>query len=209
VNVEPLFAIRLRTPQLELRLPTDDELDQLREVALAGIHPPESMPFAVAWTDEPELASFVSFHRSLRRGWSPDSWDLELAVWVDGRPAGSQGLVGEDFARSRTVRTGSWLGADFQRRGYGTEMRTAVLELAFRGLGAELACSGYVDGNDASRRVSEKLGYAVAGRAERAPRGEPVGETEVELHREDWRPPVPVEIVGLEPALPLFGVLRE
>jgi RimJ/RimL family protein N-acetyltransferase len=164
------------------------------------------MPFAIAWTDEPELASFVAFHQSLRRNWSPEAWDLELAVWVDGRPAGSQGLVGENFARRRIVQTGSWLGAGFQRRGYGTEMRTAVLELAFRGLGAERARSGYVDGNDASRRVSEKLGYAVVGRGVRTPRGEPVGETEVELRREDWRPPCPVEILGLEPTLPLFGL---
>jgi RimJ/RimL family protein N-acetyltransferase len=206
VNVEPLYGIRLRTPRLELRLPTDDELEQLREVALAGIHPRESMPFAVAWTDEPELASFVAFHQGLRRNWRSDAWDLGLAVWVDRRPVGFQGVAGEDFARMRIVSTGSWLAADFQRRGYGTEMRTAVLELAFRGLGAELARSGYVDGNDASRRVSEKLGYVVVGRGERTPRGEPVGETEVELHREAWRPPVPVEIVGLEPALPLFGL---
>jgi len=42
-------------------------------VALAGIHPPEFMPFAVAWTDEPELRGFVDYHEQLRTSWSPDS----------------------------------------------------------------------------------------------------------------------------------------
>src|SRR5207249_2284686 len=43
-----LRAIRLRTPRLELRVPTSDEVDELFEIARAGIHPPEEMPFAVA-----------------------------------------------------------------------------------------------------------------------------------------------------------------
>jgi RimJ/RimL family protein N-acetyltransferase len=84
-------------------------------------------------------------------------------------------------------------------------MRTAVLELAFLGLGAERACSGAVDGNAGSLGVSEKLGYRVVGRDTVAPRGVAVGHAKVELRREDWRPPVPVEIEGLEPCLPLFG----
>jgi hypothetical protein len=52
VNIEPLWEIRLRTPRVELRLPTADELETLYDVAAAGIHPPEEMPFGVAWTDD-------------------------------------------------------------------------------------------------------------------------------------------------------------
>jgi len=118
---------------------------------------------------------------------------------------GVQDLVATDFATSRRVSTGSWLGARFQGRGYGTEMRAAVLELAVRGLCGELATSGAIDGNDASRRVSEKLGYRNVGRSEVAPRGFPVGHTDFEVGREDWQSPVPVEIEGLEIARPLFG----
>jgi RimJ/RimL family protein N-acetyltransferase len=85
-------------------------------------------------------------------------------------------------------------------------MRAAVLELAFGGLGAEVARSGAIDGNLASARVSEKLGYRGAGRSEVAPRGVPVGHTNYELRRDEWRSPLPVEIENLEPALPLFGL---
>jgi RimJ/RimL family protein N-acetyltransferase len=88
-------------------------------------------------------------------------------------------------------------------------MRTAVLELAFRGLGAEVARSGAIDGNAASLRVSQKLGYRVIGRGTVAPRGVEVGHTDVELRREDWRPPFPVELEGVAPCLPLFGLPAE
>jgi RimJ/RimL family protein N-acetyltransferase len=83
-----------------------------------------------------------------------------------------------------------------------------VLELAFRGLGAERATSGALDGNTASLRVSEKLGYRQVGRSTVAPRGEIVGHTDLEIRKEEWQPPFPVEIEGLGKCLPLFGLPR-
>jgi RimJ/RimL family protein N-acetyltransferase len=198
--------LRVRTPRLELRLPAREELDTLREVALCGVHPPEFMPFTVAWTDDPELVGFLDYHEMRRRDWNPDAWHLELGVWLEGEPVGVQGMESENFAETRVVGTGSWLGRRFQGEGVGTEMRTAVLELAFRGLGAEAARSGAIDGNAASLRVSEKLGYRVVGRGTVAPRGVEVDHTDVELRREDWKPPFAVEIGGLGPCLPLFGL---
>jgi RimJ/RimL family protein N-acetyltransferase len=207
MDIASLFGLRLRTPRLELRLPTRPELDELRDLARAGVHPPEEMPFAVAWTDEPYSDAWVvSFHEQQRAAWRPDAWDLELGVWADGELAGIQAVFGKDFAESRTVGTGSWLGSRFQRRGIGTEMRAAVLELAFRGLGAEVARSGAIEGNTASFRVSEKLGYRVTGVGTVSPRGPAVAHTDVELRRENWRPPFAVEIDGLGTCLPLFGV---
>jgi RimJ/RimL family protein N-acetyltransferase len=198
--------LRVRTPRLELRLPALEELDTLREVALVGVHPPELMPFTVPWTDDPELAGFRDYHEMRRREWRPDAWHLELGVWLEGEPVGGQGMESENFAATRVVGTGSWLGQRFQGQGIGTEMRTAVLELAFRGLGAEAARSGAIDGNVASLRVSAKLGYRQVGRGKVSPRGVEVGHTDVELRREDWKPPFAVEIGGLGPCLPLFGL---
>jgi RimJ/RimL family protein N-acetyltransferase len=207
MDISPLFELRLQTPRLELRLPTQEELGELRELARAGIHPPEEMPFAVAWTDEPYSEEWVvAFHEQQRAAWRPDAWDLELGVWSDGELAGVQAMYGKDFARSRTVGTGSWLGQRFQGRGIGTEMRVAMLELAFRGLGAQVARSGAVEGNSASLRVSEKLGYRVAGRGTVSPRGVEVAHDDLELRREDWRPPLAVELHGVGTCLSLFGV---
>lgn len=208
LDVTPLFGLRLRTLRLELRLPTREALEELRGLALRGVHPPEFMPFTVAWTDDPEQSGFLDYHEGCRREWSPDDWRLELGVWAGRELAGVQAVASRDFRGTHTVGTGSWLGRRFQGRGVGTEMRTAVLEFAFRGLGAEVACSGAIDGNVASLRVSEKLGYRVAGRSTVAPRGEPLGHANLELRREDWHPPFPVEIEGLEPCLALFGLER-
>jgi RimJ/RimL family protein N-acetyltransferase len=206
MDLSPLFGLRLRTPRLELRLPTQDDLSALRELALEGVHPPEFMPFTVAWTDDPEQRDFLAYHELRRREWSPEAWHLELGVWLEGELIGVQAVTATEFARTRTVMTGSWLGQRFQRRGSGTEMRTAVLELAFRGLGAEVARSGAIDGNVASLRVSEKLGYRVVGHGIVAPRGVDVGHADLELRRREWQPPFPVEIEGLGTCLPLFGL---
>jgi RimJ/RimL family protein N-acetyltransferase len=205
MDISPLLGLRLRTPRLELRLPSRPGLERLREVALAGVHPPEVMPFMVAWTDDPELSTFLDYHELLRREWSPDAWQLELGVWLAGELAGVQAVTATEFGATRTVSTGSWLAQRLQRRGVGTEMRTAVLELAFRGLGAEVARSGAIDGNVASLRVSEKLGYRTVGRGTVEPRGVPAAHTDLELRRDEWQPPFAVEIEGLAPCLPLFG----
>jgi RimJ/RimL family protein N-acetyltransferase len=208
VDISPLFALRLRTPRLVLRLPTREELVHLARVAERGIHPPEEMPFAIAWTDDLTVDGFVAFHEAARERWSPDDWSLLLGVWAEGELAGSQEIAAKEFAASGEVVTGSWLGRAFQRRGYGTEMRAAVLELAFAGLGAEAAFSGALEGNVASARVSEKLGYEPAGEGVHSPRGEPVREQRFRLVRARWDAvePPPVEVERLEPCLPLFGL---
>jgi RimJ/RimL family protein N-acetyltransferase len=208
-DVPALYELRLRTPRLELRLGSHEELVELGRLAERGVHPPEEMPFAIAWTDrigEPDfLEGFLEFHEGALTRWSPGDWMLNLLVWADGELVGTQGLLAERFAEQPVVNTGSWLGRAYQRRGIGAEMRAAVLELAFGGLGARRAESSWLDGNDASRRVSEKLGYVPAGTRTQSPRGEPVADHVVALDRDAWHCPVEVEIEGLEPCLPLFG----
>jgi RimJ/RimL family protein N-acetyltransferase len=205
VNLDALWAVRLRTPQLELRLPSENELVELFRVAEAGIHPADEMPFYIPWTDDLRLDAFVAFHRSAWETWRPERWSLNLVAFLDGRPVGSQGVESADFAQTRQVETGSWLGAPHQGKGLGTEQRAAVLEFAFRGLGADAAVSGSFAHNVKSQRVSEKLGYRQTGTRTMESRGAPVEHFDYRLERKDWASPVPVEIAGLEPALPLFG----
>jgi RimJ/RimL family protein N-acetyltransferase len=204
----PLFELVLRTPRLELRSPTDADLMELVELVRAGIHDPSWMPFLVPWTDlpSPELErSFLRFMWRCRAEWSPDDWRLPLVVREQGRAVGVQELRGLGFPTTRSVETGSWLGRASQGRGIGTEMRAAVLHLAFEGLGAETATSGAMANNAASARVAEKLGYEEVGTAIVAPRGVPVVERQFQLSRQRWRPTVTVTIDGLEPCLELFG----
>ena len=86
---------------------------------------------------------------------------------------GMQGLHARGFATRRTVDTGSWVGQDFQRRGFGKEMRAALLALAFDGLGAQLAETEAFLDNAASNAVSRALGYEENGFGSLAPEGVP------------------------------------
>jgi RimJ/RimL family protein N-acetyltransferase len=207
---EALRQLRVRTPRLELRLPAEQELVALAQVVRGGIHPPERMPFLFPWTDrahEPEFVDeFVAHHLTRLRESSPDAWALNLVTFLDDRPIGSQSMRAERFAETRTADTGSWLGEPWQNLGLGTEMRAAVLELAFRGLGAETATSGSFEDNPQSARVSEKLGYRTVGEQTVAPRGTPIRAIDYVLERTEWRSPVPVELEGIEAARPWFGI---
>jgi RimJ/RimL family protein N-acetyltransferase len=103
------------------------------------------------------------------------------------------------------VETGSWLGDPYQGKGLGTEQRAAVLQFAFEGLGAAAAISGSFAHNVKSQRVSEKLGYRLTGTRTMQSRGDPVEHYDYRLERGSWVSPVPVELEGIAPALPLFG----
>jgi RimJ/RimL family protein N-acetyltransferase len=211
IDVSPLRALRLRTPRLELRLGDRSELESLARVAERGIHPPDEMPFAVAWTDasgEPGFVEgFVDFHEAALATWEPDDWMLNLLAFENGEPVGTQGIGATRFALERVVETGSWLGAAHQGRGLGTEMRSAVLELAFGPLGAVAARSGWSEGGAGqSARVSARLGYRETGTHILRPRGEPVVHHDLVLEQADWRCPIEVELKAVGPCLPLFRV---
>jgi RimJ/RimL family protein N-acetyltransferase len=207
----PLFDLRLRTGDLVLRLPAEEELPAFMAVANAGIHPPDEMPFGIAWTDAAsparERASY-QYWMSTRANWSASEWTLTLGVWAGGEPAGFQDLVGRDFASLRTVRTGSWLGSGFQGRGLGKLMRQAALTLAFDHLGAEVAESEAFTDNPASNRVSLAVGYQPNGSGRLAPRGVARETQRFRMTLADWRsrPRPEVAVEGLDGALELFGL---
>jgi RimJ/RimL family protein N-acetyltransferase len=207
----PLTALRLRTPALELRFPTAADLSALAALAFAGVHDPAVQPFAVAWTDTgpaERARSVLQYHWRTWGAWTADAWRLDFAVLHDGQVVGSQGVSGQDFAIRREVSTGSWLGQAYQAKGIGTEMRAAVLHLAFEGLGAQQACSSAFTDNQASLGVSRKLGYAADGIERFVIRGRPVISQRLRLDRASWQAAhrVPVTVDGLEPCLPMFGL---
>ncbi|MFF5991021.1 GNAT family N-acetyltransferase [Prauserella flavalba] len=207
----PLVGLRLTTPRLELRLPSPDELAELGELAAKGVHDPSLMPFIVPWTDQaPEAVarSVIQYHWLRLGDWVPQDWSLNLVVFRDAVPVGQQTVNGHDFGVTREVSTGSWLGKAHQGKGIGTEMRAAVLHLAFAGLGAEEATSGAFEHNVSSLAVSRKLGYRPNGTKRCAIRGKLSVEHKMRLTRADWERHrrVPVSVEGLEPCLPLLGI---
>ena len=52
-DIWPLYRLRLRAGDLELRVISDDDIPGLTELAVAGIHDLDTMPFAEPWTLTP------------------------------------------------------------------------------------------------------------------------------------------------------------
>jgi RimJ/RimL family protein N-acetyltransferase len=142
--------------------------------------------------------------------WKPGSWHLPLAVFLAAEPVGMQDLWAEEFAQRRSVGTGSWITRTRQGRGYGTEARAAVLDLAFGHLGVLEALTEYTEGNHASERVSRKLGYVPNGqRAAHRDDAGPVTEYQLRLDRPAWESHARrdrVTVTGLGPCLPMLGL---
>lgn len=208
----PVLGLRVRTPRLELRPPSLDDLSALADVAARGVHDPAEMPFVVPWTDRPPAVrarSVFQHNLGAYARWTPQDWHLPLVVVHEGAVVGVQDMEAKDFGITRRVASGSWLGLGHQGRGIGTEMRAAMLHLAFEGLGAREAASAVMEGNVRSERVSRGLGYRDDGVGVQAVRGRAVRELRFLLTREDWeahRPDAPVEVSGLAPCLPFFGL---
>lgn len=207
----PLFGLKLVTRRLVLRPPTDDDFPGLLDSIDEGIHDPGTMPFSIPWTDAEgtvRRVGSVQHWWSQRASWSVDDWHLGMAVFDAGRPVGVQSLLGKRFQVLKEVSTGSWLTASAQGQGFGREMRAAVLQLAFEGLGAEIARSAAFLDNPASQAVSRAIGYRENGRHREAPRGVPKEMLAYELTREEWKEASrafePAEIVGLDKCMHMF-----
>ena len=208
----PLFGLVVRTPRVELRYPSDEEIAEIAERSVTeGVHEPSFIPFTIEWTDVPpplQQRRSLQHHWSLRANWDPASWTCNLAVFVDGRIVGTQSAGAENFAVLRSVLTGSFLFLPEQGQGLGTEMRYAILHLVFAGLGADLATTGAWADNAQSLGVTRKLGYEPEGSRRALSRGVPREMMGFRLTRSAWeahrRDDITIE--GLEPCLELFGV---
>ncbi len=206
----PLFGLRIRSERLELSLPDDDGLLELLDLARAGIHPPDEMPFGIAWSvvPSPEFErSFVRHHWLMRGSWSEAAWTLNLVARADGIIVGTQAIAATEFAIHRTIDTGSWIGRAYQGQGLGKAMREATLAFAFDGLGARVAESSAFLDNAASNAVSRGLGYEENGRGSLAPQGVARETQRFRMTVDGWRarPRPQVEIDGLEACRELFG----
>ena len=172
----PLFDLEVRTPRLTLRYLDDVLAEQLLAVAAAGVHDPATMPFTIPWTDlaSPQMErEAMRFYWTSRADTRPASWNLLFAGVVDDSVIGSIDLRSADFPQLREFGTGSWIGREFQGRGYGKELRAAAIALGFDGLGAEVAHTSAWHDNAASLGVTRSLGYEQVGTRRALRRGEP------------------------------------
>jgi RimJ/RimL family protein N-acetyltransferase len=208
----PLFDLEVRTPRLVLRY-ADDALgvELVRVVLTEGVHDPAWMPFVVPWTDlsSPELErQAMQYWWRCRATTSPESWDLNLAVIVDGLPVGVTSIGAVDFPITATFQTGSWLGRSSHGRGIGTEMRAATLHLGFAGFGAQRATTTAFADNGPSLGVTRRLGYVPNGTSIGIRREQPAEQEHFVLTREAWSAQRrdDIELVGVAAACDQLGI---
>ena len=147
----------IATPRLRLRPWSDADAPALFELArdprigmLCGWKPYERIDDAYA-----ALSTFLA---------APDSYAVTLGS--TGEIVGSIALrIDTGSAEGTVADIGYWIGAPYWGNGYATEAGNAIIDRA-RELGVETIILKYFDGNDASRRVSEKLGFAWQSREE-------------------------------------------
>jgi RimJ/RimL family protein N-acetyltransferase len=138
---------------------------------------------------------------------TPESWTLLLGIWHAGEFIGCQDIGAKEFTTLKTVSSGSWLRKSVQGRGFGREMRAAVVLYAFDWLNAEVAESEAAVWNGASLGVSRSLGYELNG-ITRMAWGSKVEEVQrVRLTPENFnRPAWTLKVEGHEEAAKFLGI---
>jgi RimJ/RimL family protein N-acetyltransferase len=206
----PLFDLRLTSPGLALRPMTEADLADLADLLPDDV---EQDPAATAYdVGDTRTGRGIISHQSYWKAygtWRPGAWRLNFVVRAAGEIVGVQELEGNDFLTLRTVDTSSFLVPAARGRGYGQQMRSAVLALAFGPLQAQAAITSAWHDNHASLGVSRALGYRPNGESldVRGDRADVM--RHLRLPRADWLASGRghgVVISGFDACRPLFGL---
>lgn len=128
----------------------------------------------VKWVNDPEVTDWLligdfPLSRLAQRDWfekaarASQSEVMFAIETLAGRHIGNSGIHHIDF-RHGTCSTGSLIGEKSEwSKGYGTDASRVRARYCFEVLGLRMLYSGYLEGNERSRRMSEKNGYKVCG----------------------------------------------
>lgn len=178
-----------------LRQPDAAAVHTLARAVAGGLHLPDHLQYALwPWYDDSDrCGSARRMSRDMYAAWdlSAPNPHLPFAIVVDGAVVGCQALqvVHGPYRYSRELQTSSWLIPGARGAGIGYAARQAVLQVAFRGLGAETVRSEAHVGNEASQAISVKCGYRTDGTLVRAENGRRVDLQRFVVDSDSWREP--------------------
>jgi RimJ/RimL family protein N-acetyltransferase len=209
----PLFDLRVTTPRLTLRVPTDPELMRLADRAAGRVLPSEQAAFMTDWTQLPSPRferNVMQFHWRLRGEWTPARWSLAFGIYPAGEddPVGGIDATTEEFARTRAATSGWWLLRERRGQGLGREALAALAQLLFDGLGAREVRAIIHPDNAASLGAARAAGFTTDGTEPSiGGDGEAYDAVRVLLRRDAWteRRRADIAIAGLEACRDLFG----
>ena len=170
IAVEPLSCsmrhlMPIVTPRLVLRPPTLDDLDSIQAAKEDAWN---DLQLWMAWAFDNQR-SRQAMEQSIRR-----VMDFQSQAGI--ALAGFHKINGDFVVRTTldvtheadVYETGYWVARKYAGQGMATEAANAAIRYAFGHLGARAISIGHLDGNDASRRIVEKLGFRKLGIARQA-----------------------------------------
>jgi ribosomal-protein-alanine N-acetyltransferase len=123
----------------------------------------------MAWAAHRDKAETLEWIRGRIEAWNQGK-DLVWAIEHEGRACGTVALIAISWTfrawRVDRAELGYWIGQPLWGQGLMTEAATAVTRWGFETLGLHKITVGCIEGNHASKRIIEKLGYRYLSRLE-------------------------------------------
>lgn len=202
----PFKYLSLSCGDLQLRPAWDEDVAGMAEasftLSVREEHFVPNLSRARGATIEETTRNMLQWVWRTRAELTADSWLVPFAVSFGGKVVGSQDISAQQFGVLREISTGSCLNRGIHGQGVGSRMRAMVLEFAFVHLGAEAARTGYAKGNDASKRISEKLGYVEDGTQVFEYEGKKFAGYRMALGRDNWQKHRPDWLDDMEVVIP-------
>ena len=147
------MSLELTTTRLILRAPVEADLHALA-AAINSRRIVENTG-TIPWPYRPDDALFY-LHRARASG----AGTLRLLIVRKDRPGEIAGGIGiEASDRRQDAELGYWLAESSWAKGFGFEAAHAVTDYAFGVIGHERLVASYRHGNEASRRILNRLGF--------------------------------------------------
>lgn len=128
----------------------------------------DDLPFLRDTINDPDVREYIGSRPPLNLAAERDYFESQVSdpdgdpqwlVCADGDPVGTVGVTGIEDSGTGSCEVGLFLAPDHWGQGYGTEASRLATAYAFDERRQHRVVARVVDGNDASRRIWEKLGF--------------------------------------------------
>ena len=133
---------------------------------------------------------WIAFCLSLEGKQEVNTFEFAIELKAEEKVIGGVSLSRISYLHG-TAGGGIWLNSKYQGQGYGREAFGEKIRFAFEDLNLRRLDNGYFEGNEASKRLQERLGYRIEGLKRQACRCQADNQLKDEyvtgLLREEWK----------------------
>ena len=148
----------LKTERLTLRKMSPSDADDMYEYAKRA-----DVTRFLLWSEHPSRSYTAEYLRYIKRRYSMgEFYDWAIVENESGKMIGTCGFTRFDPPHN-SAEIGYVLNPEYHRRGYATEAAERVMRYGFEELSLHRIEAKFMEGNDASLRVMEKLGMSFEG----------------------------------------------